>query len=121
MVLMVVVVVAVGGVLPACLPTLENPDYLRTCGKVCGKVCGKICLMTPTSILFRMGRPCGKFGYLEWVGHVEKRKDNGPKERRRRHFVMSLSVMTCTRHDYIYVYILLIYMLLLAAFIAAAG
>ena len=66
-----------------------------------------------------------KIGYLEWVYHVKNKNTmgqrRGPKKRRRRHFVLSFSFVTCTRHDDIYMFILVIYLLLLAAFVAAAS
>ena len=45
---------------------------------------------------------------FEWVPHVQKPEYNGPwkrpRKRRRRRFVLSFSVMTCYRHDCLYVY-----------------
>ena len=122
MVLMVVVVVAVGGVFTRLFAYHGEPRLPSDLWKSLWKSLWKNLpedndLYTTTDgpamwkiWLFGMGRPCGKTGKT-----MGQRKEDGAI------LFLSFSVVTCTRHDDIYVYILLIYMLLLAAFVAAAS
>ena len=85
MVLMVVVVVAVGGVFTRLFvyhgePRLPSALWINLWKDLREANDRNTTLDGPAMC---------KIGYLVWVGHVQKWKDNGPKERRRRHFVLS--------------------------------
>ena len=105
MVLMVLVVVAVGDCCP-CLPLRSAPPTLLRVEKCVEKSSGQANISLPTE----NGSAMCKIGHGASDGPAMSKlerqmKTVGQKGRRRRHFVLSLSVMTCTRHDYIYVYI----------------
>ena len=129
MVLMVVVVVAVGGLfvrLFACLGDPRLPlDLWKNMWKNLWISLWKNLLEDTYLYAMLDGSPMCKIWLFGWAGHVQNKKTlgqgRGPKMRRRRHFVLSLSFVTCIRHDYIYMFLLVIYMLLLAAFIAAVS
>ena len=80
MVLMVVVVVVVGGgFVPTYCSITVSPNYQRPCGKICGKIEKSACRLRP--------QHC-----LELADHVKKldiKEKDGPRERERRHFVLS--------------------------------
>ena len=125
MVLMVVVVVAVGGVFAHLSAYCGEPRLPLNLWKSLWISLWKNLLEDTYLYAMLDGSLMCKIWLFGWAGHVQNKKTmgqgRGPKKRRRRHFVLSFSFMTCTWHDDIYMFILVIYMLLLAAFVAAVS
>ena len=103
MVLMVVVVVAVGDCCPCLLLRSAPPTLLRA-----DKYVEKSTCQANTSSPTRMGRRCAKLDIGPRMGRScanwKDKERQWAKKKEDGAILFCLSVMTCTRHDYVYVY-----------------